>query len=96
MQPGGIVVITAKSYGVTNLVALDRTGAMLMEYAIQVIGPSDQTVWSIAASSGRPIAARRIANAASRSATRPYFAATQPDDARNTQAQRGRAPSQGR
>ena len=24
VQPGGIVVITAKSYGVTNLVALDR------------------------------------------------------------------------
>ena len=29
VQPGGVVVITAKSYGMTNLVALDRAGATL-------------------------------------------------------------------
>ena len=44
VQPGGVVVITAKSYGMTNLVALDRTGATLSEYPIQVIGPGDVTV----------------------------------------------------
>ena len=44
MQPGGVVVITAKSYGMTNLVTLDRTGAILTEYPIQVIGPGDVTV----------------------------------------------------
>jgi hypothetical protein len=44
VQPGGIVVITAKSYGMTNLVTLDRTGAVLAEYPIQVIGPGDATV----------------------------------------------------
>jgi Flp pilus assembly secretin CpaC len=44
VQPGGIVVITAKSYGVTNLVALDRTGTTLMENPVQVIGPNDQVV----------------------------------------------------
>ena len=44
VQPGGVIVITAKAYGMTNLVALDRTGAMLIEYPIQVIGPGDRTV----------------------------------------------------
>ena len=44
VQPGGIMVITAKSYGVTNLVALDRTGTTLMEQLIQVLGPVDNVV----------------------------------------------------
>ena len=44
VQPGGIIVITAKSYGVTNLVALDRAGATLMEHTIQVRGPVDNVV----------------------------------------------------
>ena len=44
VQPGGILVVTAKSYGVTNLVALDRAGTTLMEHPIQVIGPSDSVV----------------------------------------------------
>ena len=44
VQPGGIVVVTAKSYGATNLVALDRTGATLMERQVQVTGPADPVV----------------------------------------------------
>src|SRR4051794_31425347 len=44
VQPGGIVVITAKSYGATNMVALDRKGETLLEQPIQVVGPSDQMV----------------------------------------------------
>ena len=44
VQPGGIVVVTAKSYGVTNLVALDRTGTTLMEHPIQVVGPMENVV----------------------------------------------------
>src|SRR5947207_844194 len=44
VQPGGIVVLTAKSYGMTNMVALDRSGATLVEYPIQVVGPSDAIV----------------------------------------------------
>jgi Flp pilus assembly secretin CpaC len=44
VQPGGILVVTAKSYGVTNLVALDRGGATLMEHPIQVLGPIDNVV----------------------------------------------------
>jgi hypothetical protein len=44
VQPGGVVVITAKSYGMTNLIALDRAGATLSEYPIQVVGPGDPMV----------------------------------------------------
>jgi hypothetical protein len=44
VQPGGIVVITAKSYGTTNLVALDRTGVTLMDQAVQVAAPNDVVV----------------------------------------------------
>ena len=44
VQPGGVVVITAKSYGTTNLVALDRAGTTLSEVPIQVIGPGDAVV----------------------------------------------------
>ena len=40
----GALVITAKSYGVTNLVLLDRSGAMLSEYPVRVVAPSDNVV----------------------------------------------------
>jgi hypothetical protein len=44
MQAGGIMVVTGKGYGVTNLLALDRTGALLMEHPVEVQGPRDQIV----------------------------------------------------
>ena len=44
VQPGGVVVVTAKSYGATNLVALDRTGATLFDSSIQVVAPADKVV----------------------------------------------------
>lgn len=44
VQPGGIMVLTAKSYGVTNVVALDRNGVTLMEHPVQVLGPIDSVV----------------------------------------------------
>ena len=44
VQPGGILVVTGKSYGMTNLVALDRAGATLMEHPLQVQGPRDKVV----------------------------------------------------
>jgi hypothetical protein len=44
VQPGGVVVVTGKGYGVTNLLALDRAGAVLMERAVTVQGPSDNVV----------------------------------------------------
>jgi Flp pilus assembly secretin CpaC len=45
VQPGGIMVITGKSYGATNLVALDRSGTTLMEHSLQVQGPRERVVF---------------------------------------------------
>ena len=42
VQPGGIVVITAKSYGMTNLWRSTATARRLVEYPIQVVGPTDK------------------------------------------------------
>jgi len=44
VQPGGVLVITGKSYGATNLVALDRSGRTLLEHVIEVQGPRDNIV----------------------------------------------------
>ena len=44
VQPGGIMVLTAKSHGATNLVALDRAGMTLAEHPVQVLGPIDNMV----------------------------------------------------
>ena len=44
LQPGGLVVITGKGYGATNVIAIDRRGQVLMDRLIQVQGPSDKVV----------------------------------------------------
>jgi hypothetical protein len=44
LQPGGLIVVTGKSYGATNLIALDRSGQVLMERQIAVSGPRDSVV----------------------------------------------------
>ncbi len=44
LQPGGLVVVTGKGYGATNVIAIDRRGQVLMDRIIQVQGPSDQVV----------------------------------------------------
>lgn len=44
VQPGGVAVITGKSYGATNLVALDRAGVTLLDSSLQVMGPADKIV----------------------------------------------------
>jgi hypothetical protein len=44
VQAGGVVVVTGKGYGVTNLIALDRTGTTTMEHPIEVQGPRGQVV----------------------------------------------------
>jgi hypothetical protein len=41
LQSGGVLVITGKSFGATNMVALDRSGRVLMDKTIQVISPAD-------------------------------------------------------
>jgi len=44
LQTGGIVVVTGKGYGATNLIAMDRAGDVLVDRLIQVEGPMDQVV----------------------------------------------------
>jgi hypothetical protein len=40
LQSGGLLVVTGKGYGGTNLVALDRDGRVVMDKYVQVLGPS--------------------------------------------------------
>jgi hypothetical protein len=44
VQSGGLVVVTGKGYGTTNLIVLDRAGAVLMERNIVVRGGGPDTV----------------------------------------------------
>jgi Pilus formation protein N terminal region len=44
VQAGGLMVVTGKGYGITNLIALDRTGSVLMEKMVEVEGPADVVV----------------------------------------------------
>jgi len=39
IQSGGLMVVTGKGFGATNLIALDRSGGVLMERSIVVSGP---------------------------------------------------------
>lgn len=43
-RPGGLLVITGKAYGTTNLIVLDPSGAVLSERYIEVTGPREETV----------------------------------------------------
>jgi hypothetical protein len=40
LQNGGILVVTGKGYGSTNLLAMDRAGKIVMDTTIQVVGPA--------------------------------------------------------
>jgi Flp pilus assembly secretin CpaC len=44
VQSGGLVVVTGKGYGSTNIIVLDRAGVVLMERSVLVRGPTDQIV----------------------------------------------------
>jgi hypothetical protein len=44
LQAGGLLVLTGKGYGVTNIVALDRAGAVLSEFLVQVEAATDTIV----------------------------------------------------
>ena len=44
VQKNGIAVLTGKSYGVTNFIALDAAGALLAESTIRVQAPSESLV----------------------------------------------------
>ena len=42
LQSGGILVVTGKGYGATNLMALDRNGRVIMSKFVRVLGPSSR------------------------------------------------------
>jgi len=44
LQPGGLAVITGKSFGATNVLVMDKSGAILNEQNIEVHGPADPTI----------------------------------------------------
>ncbi len=44
MQAGGLLIVTGKGYGRTNVIALDRAGKVLLETAVQVEGPPNVVV----------------------------------------------------
>jgi hypothetical protein len=44
LQSGGVLVVTGKGYGATNLLALDRTGRVVMNETVQVLGPAGDDV----------------------------------------------------
>ncbi len=44
IQPGGLTVITGKSYGITNFIVTDKSGVVLMEKTVEVSGLGDKTV----------------------------------------------------
>jgi hypothetical protein len=43
-QPDHLAVVTGKSFGATNVIVTDKSGAIMAEYNIQVQGPRDPTV----------------------------------------------------
>ncbi len=42
LQSGGMLVVTGKGYGTTNLLALDREGQVIMSKDVQVLGPAGE------------------------------------------------------
>jgi hypothetical protein len=44
LQGGGILVVTGKGFGATNLLALDRQGRVVMDKMVQVAGPGQTDV----------------------------------------------------
>lgn len=47
LQTGGLLVVTGKSFGTTNIIALDQRGNVLVEHAVTVAAPKQETltVW---------------------------------------------------
>ena len=71
LQGGGVLVVTGKGYGSTNLLAMDRNGKIVMDTTVQVVGPAGADLIVVyKGTAANPTAARRNARRASRSATR--------------------------
>lgn len=92
VQNGGALVLTGKSYGTTNLVALDRAGNVLMEKLVRVDGPQDAGIVVVYRGVERetysclPNCERRITLG---DGVEPFNAALAQAGARNTQAAGG-------
>src|SRR5207302_7516353 len=41
VQSGGLMVITGKGYGITNIIALDRRSAVLMDKTVELVAAAD-------------------------------------------------------
>ena len=100
VQRNGIMVVTGKSYGVTNLIALDGAGALLSESLISVQAPSESRRHGAARARARVrIPARRAASRRSSSATPPSISARSADRRRSAirsrRSARSSAPSVG-
>ena len=94
IQSGGLVVVTGKGFGSTNLIALDRAGAVLLERSVVVSGPRGRDAVQVYRGVQRetysctPNCERRITLGDSAD----YFAATiGQSDARNGSASSGGA-----
>jgi hypothetical protein len=93
LQPGGILVLTGKGYGATNLLALDRNGQVIMTKTVEVVGAKGADLVVVYRGMEResyscaPVCERRITlgdsvgyfnNALTQSGVRNREAATQP------------------
>jgi hypothetical protein len=92
IQAGGVMVVTGKGYGVTNLIALDRAGKVLAEQLVRVKSPVDSVVVyrgdERESYSCKPDCERRI----TLGDTPKYFEDTIAETGnRNTRAQQGQA-----
>jgi hypothetical protein len=47
LQRGGILVVTGKGYGSTNLLALDRNGSVVMDKSVQVLGAASKDLVTV-------------------------------------------------
>ncbi len=92
LQSGGVLVITGKGYGTTNMLALDRKGRVVMNKTVEVLGASGGNLVVVYKGAERetyscaPICEHRITLGDSQS----YFSATLGQTgARTGQAQGG-------
>lgn len=90
LQNGGILIVTGKGYGATNILALDRQGRTVMDTNVQVAGPGTGDIVTVYKGMAResyscsPLCAPRI----TLGDAPEYFASTlQATGTRNGQAQ---------
>ncbi len=97
IQSGGIMVLTGKGYGVTNLIALDRNGGILLEHPVEVQSPRDELIVSVYRGVNREsysCAAQACERRITLGDSAEFFTATMGQaSALNTQAQGGQQSS---